>query len=142
MVWLGFFDLSKLFQKYRTCRSFSVLKILSLYYFPSKFPSVPYKGITQAALELRARNVCVIFINNWIYCPPKLFKLAFDSWRVCYAKLMLCFHCRFSNLSCSAEHSRTNFFKLDRWNKHSLKRKNFKFRGNRSIFVRTEKQFA
>ena len=48
LVWLGFFDLSKLLKKISDCRSFSVLKILtgyrpysrSLYYFPSKFPSV------------------------------------------------------------------------------------------------------
>ena len=48
LVWLGFFDLSKLLKKTSDCRSFSVLKILtgyqpysrSLYYFPSKFPSV------------------------------------------------------------------------------------------------------
>ena len=42
--WLGFFDLSK----FRTCWSFSVLKILTSHrpyshslIFPSKFPSVP-----------------------------------------------------------------------------------------------------
>ena len=46
--------------------------------------------------DLPARNVWVIFINNWIYCPPKLLELAFDSWRGCYAKLMLCFYCRSS----------------------------------------------
>ena len=48
LVRLGFFDLSKLLKKTSDCRSFSVLKILtgyqpysrSLYYFPSKFPSV------------------------------------------------------------------------------------------------------
>ena len=48
LVWLGFFDLSKLLKKILGCRSFSVLKMLtgyrpysrSLYYFPSKFPSV------------------------------------------------------------------------------------------------------
>ena len=47
LVWLGFFDLSKLLKKISDCRSFSVLKILNgyrpysrnLYYFPSKFPS-------------------------------------------------------------------------------------------------------
>ena len=48
LIWLGFFDLSKLLKKISDCRPFSVLKILngyrpysrSLYYFPSKFPSV------------------------------------------------------------------------------------------------------
>ena len=48
LVWLRFFDLSKLLKKISDCRSFSVLKILtgyrpysrSLYCFPSKFPSV------------------------------------------------------------------------------------------------------
>ena len=35
------------------------------------------------------------------------------------AKLMSCFHGRFSNLSCSEDHSRTNFLKLGRRNKQS-----------------------
>ena len=30
-IWLRFFDLSQLFKKYRTCRSFSVLKIVTGY---------------------------------------------------------------------------------------------------------------
>ena len=48
LVWLGFFDLAQLLKKISDYRSNSVLKILtryrpysrSLYYFPSKFPSV------------------------------------------------------------------------------------------------------
>ena len=55
-------------------------------------------------------------------CPPKFFKLVFRE---------------FSNLPGSTDQSRTNFLNFaDEINSRKLK--NFKFRGNRSIFVRTE----
>ena len=90
LVWMGFFDLSKLLKKYWTCRSFRVLKILTgyrpysyrLYYFPSKFPPVPkresHKQQYNYEPEIHVSYLSIIGHNS-DNCPPKLFKLAFDS---------------------------------------------------------------
>ena len=66
LVWLGFFDLSKLLKKISDCRSFSVLKILtgyrpysrSLYYFPSKFPSVLRGNHTRSIRATSPKFMC------------------------------------------------------------------------------------
>ena len=127
LIWLAFLELSKLLKKILDCRSFSISKILTgfrpyshnLYHFPRKFPSVPkrksHKRYQSYDPEIYVSYSSIIEHN----CPPKLFKLALDSWHGYQATLMLCFHCRCSNLSCSTDHSQTNFLKLGRWNKQS-----------------------
>ena len=75
IVWSGW-DSSiwkKLLKKISDCRSFSVLKILtgyrpysrSLYYFPSKFPSVLRGNHTSSNRATSPKFMCHVFINNW-----------------------------------------------------------------------------
>ena len=88
LVWLGFFDLSKLLKKISDCRSFSVLKILNgyrpysrnLYYFPSKFPSALRGNHTSSIRATSPKFMYHIYQKLNITGPPKLFKLVFDSW--------------------------------------------------------------
>ena len=109
LVWLAFLDLSKLLKKILDCGSFSIF-----------WKSWPVTGHIATAFIIFHAKMYVSYSSIIEHnCPPKLFKLAFDSWHGYQAKLMLCFHCRFSNLSCSTDHSRTNFLKLGRWNKQS-----------------------
>ena len=124
LVWLWFFDLSKLLKKISDWRSFSVLKNLtgyrpysrSLYYFPSKFPSVlnhtnSIRATSPKFMYHFYQKLNITALQNGLnWCWIR------DSW---LANLMLCFHCRFSNLSCSVDHSRTNFLKRGRWNRQS-----------------------
>ena len=114
----------KLLKKISDCRSFSVLKILtgyrpysrSLYYFPSKFPSVlnhtnSIRATSPKFMYHFYQKLNITALQNGLnWCWIR------DSW---LANLMLCFHCRFSNLSCSVDHSRTNFLKRGRWNRQS-----------------------
>ena len=102
------------------CRSFSVLKILtgyrpfcrSLYYFPSKFPSVIRGNHTNS---IRATSLKFIY-----HIYKKLNITALQNclnWcliRDMVGQVNVVFHCRFSNLSCSADHNRKNFLKLGR----------------------------
>ena len=74
IVWSGW-DSSiwkKLLKKISDCRSFSVLKILtgyrpysrSLYYFPSKFPSVLRGNYTSGIRATSPKFMCHVFIKN------------------------------------------------------------------------------
>ena len=104
LVWLGFFDLSKLLKKISDCRSFSLLKILTGYR--------PYSRSLYCSIRVTSPKYMY-----HIYQKLSITTLI-GAWFVTrLAKLMLCFYCRFSNLSRSADHSRTNFLKLGRWNK-------------------------
>ena len=68
LVWLRFFDLKKVLKKISDFRSFSVLKILtgyrpdsrSLYYFPSKFPSVFWGNHTSSIRATSPKCMCHI----------------------------------------------------------------------------------
>ena len=124
LVWLGFFDLSKLLKNIGLS-AFGVLKVLtgyrtysrSLYYFPSRFPSVLRGNHTSSIRATSPKFMCHIYqklnittlqnCSNWCLIRDMVGQVNFV------------LHCRFSNLSCSADHSRTNFLKLGRWNKQS-----------------------
>ena len=117
LVWLGIFDLSKLLKNIR----------LPIIVFWKSWPVTGHVATDYAnfllclrlrrnhtsSIQLRARNSIVIYLSimnitalqnclNW--------RLICD---MAQAKLMLCFHCRFSKLSWSADHSGTNVLKLD-----------------------------
>ena len=104
LVWLEFFDFSKLLKKISDCRTFSVLKILtgyrpysrSLYYFPNKKTSV-----------LRVNHTSSIRATS----PKFMYHV--------YQKLNITAPQNCLNWCCNADQSRTNFRKLCRWNKQS-----------------------
>ena len=122
LVWLGFFDLSKLLKKISDCRPFSVLKILngyrpysrSLYYFPSKFPSVLRGNHTSSIRATSSKFMYHIYQKLNITALQNCLHWYLIRDMDMVGQVNVVFSLSFSDLSCSADHSRTNFLKFGR----------------------------
>ena len=96
LVWLGFFDLAQLLKKISDYRSFSVLKILtrhrpysrSLYYFPSKFPSV-----------LRGNHTSSIRATSPKFMYHIYQKLNITALQNCHVGMFQNFHAKFDSIA-------------------------------------------
>ena len=103
--------------------AFGVLKVLtgyrpysrSLYYFPSRFPSVLRGNHTSSFRATSPKFMCHIYQKLNITTLQNCLNWCLIRDMVGQVNFVL--HCRFSNLSCSADHSRTNFLKLVRLKK-------------------------
>ena len=124
LVWLRFFDLSKLLKKksISDCRSLSVLKILtgyrphsrSLSYFRSKFPSVLRGNHASSIRTTSPKFMYHIYQKLNITALQNCLHWCLIRDMDMVGQVNVVFSLSFSDLSCGADHSRTNFLKFGR----------------------------